>query len=210
MSKRLSQGSPLLVAGANRRDVSDVELAHALAAEETWAIGLAWHRFAPMVLAMAERSLGSRSDADDLAQEVFLNVFRSAKTLREPEKLRSFVYSFAIFGLKSELRRRRLRGWLSFLAPEALVELGSRSVDVESRDLLRRFYLLLDRLSARDRLIFSLRELESMTIEEIAQVMDVSVSTVKRSLAHAVSRLSRWIMADSDLADVFDTRRWQR
>ena len=210
MSKRTSQVSLSLVAGATRRDVSDGELAHGLAAGEAWAIGVAWHRFAPMVLTMAERSLGSRSDAEDLAQEVFLNVFRSAKSLRDPDKLRSFVYSFAIFGLKSELRRRRLRGWLSFLAPEALVELGSRSVDVESRDLLRRFYALLDRLSARDRLVFSLRELESMTIEEIAEVMDISVSTVKRSLAHAVSRLSRWILADADLADVFDSKRWQR
>jgi len=210
MSKRLSQVSLSLVAGASRRDVSDAELAHGLAAGETWAIGLAWHRFAPMVLNMAERSLGSRSDADDLAQEVFLNVFRGAQKLQEPEKLRSFVYSFAVYALKSELRRRKLRGWLSFLTPEALVELASRSVDMESRDLLRRFYALLDRLSARDRLVFSLRELEAMTIEEIAEVMDVSESTVKRSLAHAMTRLSGWITADSDLAAVFDTRRWRR
>src|SRR6187402_2237287 len=209
MSKRLSQVSLSLVAGTSCRDVSDVELAQGLAAGEAWAIGVTWHRFAPMVLTMAERSLGSRSDAEDLAQEVFLNVFRRAKTLREPEKLRSFVYSFAIFGLKSELRRRKLRGWLSFLTPEALVELSSRSVDVESRDLLRRFYALLDRLSARDRLVFSLKELESMTIEEIADVMDISASTVKRSLARATARLSRWISSDPGLADAFDTRRWQ-
>lgn len=197
------------MAASKLRDVSDWELAHGLAAGEGWAIGLAWHRFAPMVLAMAKRALGSRSDAEDLAQEVFFKVFGSVKKLQEPQKLRSFVYSFAIFALKSELRRRKLRSWLSFRAPEALVELGSRTVDVESRDLLRRFYALLDRLSVRDRLVFSLRELESMTVEEIAEAMEISVSTVKRSLSHAMSRLSTWIAADSDLADVFDTRRWQ-
>ncbi len=210
MSQRLSQVSLSLVVGTNRRDVSDLELAQGLVAGEAWAMGVTWHRFAPMVLTMAERSLGSRSDAEDLAQDVFLGVFRRVKTLREPEKLRSFVYSFAIFGLKSELRRRKLRAWLSFLTPEVLAELGYRSLDVESRDLLRRFYVLLDRLSPRDRLVFSLKELESMTIEEIAGVMDISVSTVKRSLAHAMTRLSRWIAADAELADVFDTRRWQR
>src|SRR4051812_11126691 len=208
MPKRLSQVSLQLV--ADRRDVSDGELALGLAAGESWAVTGTWHRFAPMVLAIAERSLGSRSEAEDVAQEVFLSVFRKAKTLREPDKLRSFVYSFAVFTLKSELRRRKLRAWLSFLTPEALVDLEYRTVDVEARDSLRRFYALLDRLSARDRLVFSLKELESMTIEEIAQVMDISVSTVKRSLGHGIARLSRWIMADSDLADVFDTRRWQR
>ena len=210
MSRRLSQVSLSLVVGTSRRDVTDVELAAGLAAGEAWAIGVTWHRFAPMVLTMAERSLGSRSDAEDLAQDVFLSIFRRAKSLRDPEKLRSFVYSFAVFGLKSELRRRKLRGWLSLLTPEAMVDLAHRSLDVESRDLLRRFYALLDRLSARDRLVFSLKELESMTVEEIAAVMQISVSTVKRSLAHATGRLSRWIMADSELADVFDTRRWQR
>lgn len=210
MSKRHSQVSLSLVVGANRRDVSDLELAQGLAAGEAWAIGVTWHRFAPMVLSMAERALGSRSDAEDLAQDVFLSVFRKAETLREPEKLRSFVYSFAVFGVRSELRRRKLRGWLSILTPEALLELSHRSVDVESRDLLRRFYALLDRLSARDRLVFSLKELESMTIEEVAEVMDISVSTVKRSLSHAMARLSRWILADPGLAEVFDTGRWQR
>ena len=74
MSKRLSQVSLSLVVGTNRRDVSDVELAHGLAAGEAWAMGVTWHRFAPMVLTMAERSLGSRSDAEDLAQDVFLSI----------------------------------------------------------------------------------------------------------------------------------------
>jgi len=210
MSKRFSQVALSLVAGANQRDVSDSELARGLAAGEAWAMGVTWHRFGPMVLTLTERALGSRSDAEDVAQDVFMNVFDKAKTLREPEKLRSFVYSFAIFGLKSELRRRKLRAWLSFLAPEALVDLRSRSTDVESRDLLRRFYALLDRLSQRDRLVFSLKELESLTIEEIAEVLGISVSTVKRSLAHATARLSRWIIADPGLVEVFDTRRWQR
>jgi RNA polymerase sigma-70 factor, ECF subfamily len=210
MSKRLSQVSLSLVAGTNRQDISDVELAHGLVAGEGWAIGATWHRFAPMVLTMAERSLGSRTDAEDLAQEVFLAVFRKAKTLREPEKLRSFVYSFATFALKSELRRRKLRGWLSFLTPEALVDVGFHTVDVESRDLLRRFYALLDRLSPRDRLVFSLKELESLTLEEIATVMDISVSTVKRSLRLATTRLSRWILVDPGLASAFGTLRWQQ
>jgi RNA polymerase sigma-70 factor (ECF subfamily) len=210
MSKSLSQVSLSLVGGTNRRDVSDVELARGLALGEGWAVGVTWHRFAPMVLTLAERSLGSRSEAEDVAQEVFLCVLRKAKTLREPEKLRSFVYSFAVFALKSELRRRKLRGWLSFLTPEALVDASAWTVDVESRDLLRRFYALLDRLSPRDRLVFGLKELESMTLEEIAGVMDISVSTVKRSLGHATTRLSRWIRADPGLADAFATERWVR
>ncbi len=58
--------------------------------------------------------------------------------------------------------------------------------------MLRRFYAVLDQLPARDRLVFALRYLESMTLEDIAEALDVSLSTVKRNLTHASARVSRW------------------
>ena len=149
---------------------------------------------------MARRALGSESEAEDLAQEVFHRVFAKAKTLREPERLRSFIFSFAIRVLKTELRRKRTQAWLSFHRPETLVDLGGELTDMESRDLLRRFYALLDRLAPRHRLVFALRHLESMTVEEVAAHMELSISTVKRALERATDKLS--------LLDRSRPRRW--
>ena len=210
MPMRRTNVSLSLVGGRARRDISDGDLARGLVAGDAWAIAETWHRFAPMVLTMAQRSLGSKSEAEDVSQEVFCRVFRKAKSLRDPECLRSFVYSFAVRALKSELRRRKLRAWLSFDKPEALVDLGSGTLDVESRDLLRKFHVLLDRLTPRDRIVFVLRRMESMTVEEIATTMDISVSTVKRSIGHSSGRLSRWIDADPGLTGLLDTERWGR
>lgn len=196
-----------LVVGRDRRHTSDGDLARALAVGETWAVAETWHRFAPMVLMLAERCLGTRSDADDIGQEVFFRVVRKADTLRDPNCLRSFVYSFAIRALRTELRRRRLRSWL-LLEPELPEEVGRSTQDVESRDHLRRFYALLDRLPTRDRIVFTLRRMESKTIEEVAQELGISVSTVKRSMIQASRRLSRWIAADPGLAGLLDDGRW--
>jgi RNA polymerase sigma-70 factor (ECF subfamily) len=157
---------------------------------------------------MAARALGSESEADDLAQEVFHRLFRRAKTLRDPDTLRSFIFSFAIRVLKSELRRKRARSWLSFQQPETFVDLASGTLDIESRDLLRRFYALLDRLTPRDRLVFALRHMEKMTVEEIGSSMELSVSTVKRSLAHATDKLSRWLESDLGWVDFLEGRGW--
>jgi RNA polymerase sigma factor (sigma-70 family) len=88
------------------------------------------------------------------------------------------------------------------------VDVHGRTLDVESRDLLRKCHALLDRLNTRDRLVFVLRRMESMTVEEIAATMDISVSTVKRSMAHAASRLSRWIDADPGLAELLNATGW--
>ncbi|HXU03886.1 MAG TPA: sigma-70 family RNA polymerase sigma factor [Polyangia bacterium] len=203
-----------LVVAPDPRDLSDPELAHALMAGRAWAISETWHRFAPPVIMLARRALGSEAEADDVAQEVFQRVFAKARTLRAPDRLRSFIFSFAIRVLKTELRARRARAWLSFHQPETLVEFraqaGGAPIDMESRDLLRRFYGLLDRLAPRHRLVFVLRHLESMTLEEAAAHMELSLSTVKRLLERATAKLSRWVESDPGLAGFLDGARWRR
>lgn len=206
MPPNRAHASLSLVVGQDRRHISDSELARGLVEGEAWAITETWHRYAPMVLMTAERCLGSKSEANDIGQEVFCRVFRKAKTLRDPSCLRSFIYSFAIRALRTELRRRRLRSWLVLEPSEASMSCGG--VDLESRDLLRRFYALLGRLATRDRLVFVLRRLESMTFEEIAEHLDISVSTAKRSMTHACNRLSRWIETDPGLVSLLDADRW--
>lgn len=191
-----------LVTNGQRTSLSDTEVARALLAGQNWAVGETWYRMAPMVLSMAQRVLGSRSEAEDVTQEVFYRVFRKVDALREPESLRSFIYSFAVRVLKSELRRRRVRWWLSFGVPDSALEHPAVSPDVELRDLLERFYRLLDRLSPRDRLVFVLRRVEGMTAEEVAEHLSVSLSTVKRSMRYSSSHLTRWVNADPRLREL--------
>ena len=193
-----------LVVDPSYRELSDVQVADGLAAGEDWATSEVWRRFAPLVIMTAERALGSKSDAEDVTQDAFSRVFRKLGTLRDRSSLRSFIYSIAIRTLKSHLRYRGLREWLTFREPESLVDLSYSTQDVEARELVRTFYALLDRLSPRDRLVFVLRRVEEMTIEEIASAMEISTSTVKRSFAHASKRLSPWIAADPALAALLE------
>ena len=208
MPIRPSKAPLSLVVGGASSKANDRDLAAGLIAGQEWAIAETWRRFAPMVLVTGERVLGSRSEAEDLAQEVFCRVFQRVKTLRKFDSFRSFVYSFAVRLLRAELRRRKRRRWLTLFgaAPPELMD--PRAADVESRDLLRRFDGLLDRLAPRDRLVFVLRWMDKMTVEEIGQVMGLSTSTVKRAMAHASLRLSGWVDADPELAAVAQGKTW--
>jgi RNA polymerase sigma-70 factor (ECF subfamily) len=207
-TNRVPMPSPtpvLKLLNTDSRSVSDGDLARGLADGSAWALQETWRRFAPMVLMMAARALGSDTEAEDVAQEVFQRVFGKAGTLRDPDSLRSFVFSFAVRVVKTELRRKMARRWLSFHQPDVLPDLGSSgTIDVESRDLLRRFYALLDRLNPRDRLVFALRYLERMTVEEIAASTTLSLSTVKRSLSRGTEKLSRRIETDLGLVGFLD------
>lgn len=199
--------SPRLLSLVTGRDASDTDVARALIDGQTWATSETWYRMAPMVLTLAERVLGSRSEAEDITQEVFSRVFRKANTLRDPDSLRSFVYSFAIHALRTELRKRKLRAWLPL---DKVAAPWDEARNAESRDLLRRFHSLLDRLTPRDRLVFILRRMEAMTVEEIASHLEISPSTVKRTLSYVSERLTCWIGADTDLLGLLSSERSAR
>jgi RNA polymerase sigma-70 factor (ECF subfamily) len=186
---------------------TDADLARALIAGQAWAIQATWNRFAPIVYGIASRALGRENDAEDVTQEVFLRLFARVHTLKEPDAFRSFVVSFAIRIVKWELRRRRVRRFVHLVDSGEMPDAPVSAADTESRQVLRRFYGVLDQLSARDRLVFSLRYLEAMTLEEVAVAMDLSLSTVKRTITHASARISAWIASDPELATFFQGRR---
>jgi RNA polymerase sigma-70 factor (ECF subfamily) len=199
MSIRSSHIKLGLVGQPTHKLLSDTDLALALIGGAPWAYEETWNRFVPLVFNMAVSTLGSSSEAEDIVQEVFCRLARKAKSLRKPESFRSFIVSIAIRVLQWELRRKRAQNWLSFQPAEMLTDVVGISLDIESRDMLRRFYAHMARLGSRERIAYSLRHIESMTIEETAEAMDLSVSTVKRLQERATKQLSEWLNTDFDL-----------
>lgn len=175
-------------------------LVRALARGERWAQELLWEQHSPMVFRLMERGLGPRGDAEDLTQEVFLQVYSKIGTLRKPDALRSFIYSVALRQMKWELRRRRVRKFLTLSSTGEVPDVAVRGVSSEVRQILSRFYEVLDQLSVSERTAFILRHLEGMTIKEGAAAMEVSTATFKRRLRDAAERVSELVESDGALS----------
>jgi RNA polymerase sigma-70 factor (ECF subfamily) len=200
-AERSRGGSPLYLVGGvgEASSWSDALLVTGLKDRDRRAQRAVWDRYAPLVYRLSHRALGSAEDASDLTQDVFACLFAKIGSLENPDALRHFIMSVMIRTLKHELRRRRLRRWVlsdSGEVPERAV-LGA---DYVSRQLLRRLYGILDTLRARDRIVFTLRQIEGFTIEEVAETMDLSLATVKRSFASASARISLLVERDRELA----------
>jgi RNA polymerase sigma-70 factor (ECF subfamily) len=178
----------------------DLELAHALLAGAPQAAEMAWDRYAPLVHGIVSRALGPDAEVEDVTQEIFYRLFSRIGTLRKPEALRSFVISFAVRIVKWELRRRRARRWLTLSETGDVPEDRQLVMNAENRYALQRLYSLLDLLSARERLVLVLRHVEGMTLEEIADAMELSLATIKRVLRKASTRVSEMVEADLDLS----------
>ncbi len=202
MARRLGLPVQLVSPGAEPAH-DDADLVRAFAHGESWAARAIWNRHAPMVFRLLERALGPNGEAEDLTQDVFMRAFSALPRLRDQEALRSFIYSVALRTLKWDLRRRRVRRILRLSDTGQLPDLPVRSVDSEARQILARFYALLEHLTANDRTAFVLRYMEGLKLEEIAERMGVSLATVKRWVSRASQHVSGLVEADGELAAYF-------
>jgi len=182
------------------RTLDDGEIVHAFLSGEEWAARAIWTRHAPMVFRLLERALGPNGEAADLTQDVFLRTFTRLPTLRDSHALRSFIYSVALRMLKWELRRRRVRRILHLPPTGRLPEVAVRPADSEARQILTRFYALLDQLGEAERTAFVLRHMEALKLEEVAEHMGLSLATVKRLLGRAAKSVSALVEEDRELS----------
>jgi RNA polymerase sigma-70 factor, ECF subfamily len=81
------------------------------------------------------------------------------------------------------------------------------TVDPETRDLLARVQVVLDSMPAKERAVFVLRYVEGQEIAEIAQGLEVSLSTAKRWLKRGVRQIEKRMDQDVRLSDLLKGRR---
>jgi RNA polymerase sigma-70 factor (ECF subfamily) len=140
------------------------------------------------------------SDRADLAQEVWIRVYRNIRRLNEPVKFKGWLSRIVTNLFYDELRRRkRNRSTLSLDAPLNLED-GSIDWDVPTDDpgpvdaiMTSEFYDQLHRAIAElppaFRTTIVLREIQGLSYEEIAEITEVSLGTVKSRIARARQRL---------------------
>ncbi|MCM1982978.1 sigma-70 family RNA polymerase sigma factor [Lyngbya confervoides BDU141951] len=140
------------------------------------------------------------SDRSDLAQEVWIRVFRNIKRLQEPAKFKGWLSRITTNLFYDELRKRKrhqtplsLDAPLSFSDGEMSWELPSEEAGPEDKLSTREFYqqlhIAIADLPEAFRTTIVLREIEGMAYDEIAEITGVSLGTVKSRIARARQRL---------------------
>lgn len=181
--------------------LSDVELVAALQRGEREAAGALVDRYGPLVNRLLLRTLGAGPDHDDRVQESFIECLRSVRSMRDGSMLRAWVTTITVRVARAELRRRRLRRWLTLspsvesVAPEVSVD-----PDPESREALRAAWRLLDAMPTEERLAFTLRYVHGEELTAVAEAVGCSLATIKRRLTRAEARFREGAHADPALA----------
>jgi RNA polymerase sigma-70 factor, ECF subfamily len=171
--------------------VSDAELVQAASEGDNRAVGIIWDRYSALVRKVLRGALGPDSAVEDLLQEVFIAFLRGARRIEQASALRGYLTSVAVRQAALELRRRKVRRWVTLTPTGQVPDAPILPRDGDGREALRALYRVLDRMGSRERLAFALRHIEGMEILEVARTLGASESTVRRALGAARSQLDR-------------------
>lgn len=157
-------------------------------------------RYKRRIYYLALDMVGNPVDAEDVSQEVFLKVFRSFGTFKKDAKISSWLYRVTYNACIDHLRKKEL-------TPEAVGDealevrtksdaplSGSSSVQdphrsLETGQLQARIARALENVSPQEKAVFLLRHYDQLMLKEIAEVLHLSVGSVKSYLFRAVRKL---------------------
>ncbi len=166
---------------------SDAALVVAAQAGAIWAMEALFKRHTQRVNSLALALMGRDSEVDDLVQDSFTRALQSLSQLQVPAAFASWLSSIVIGTAHKTFRRRQLlvRLGLSRREPVDMERLIARTAAPDVAAELRAVYSVIGELPPEARLALILRRVEGMKFEEIADAMQVSLSTVKRRLSEA-------------------------
>ncbi|MFQ5792392.1 MAG: RNA polymerase sigma factor [Acidobacteriota bacterium] len=168
-------------------------------------------RYRDMVFNMALRLLGTREEALDLSQEVFLQIYRKLGSFRQDASLRTWIYRIVFNRAKNRQRWwRRREGEMTALAVEqiekdpswelsaALQRNASMAPDeiLERKELGHILHKAIANLPFDQKTILLLKEIEGLSYDEIAATLSLALGTVKSRLARARKALRNQVAAE--------------
>ena len=190
--------------GRSEDDADDVRLMRLIGQGETIALEELIQKHQALVAGTVARMLGSNSDVEDIAQQVFIRVWKSARRYVPRAKFTTWLLKITRNLVFNELRRAKRHAHVPLqpetgtedppLKDEALSPPDASLLEVE---LQRKIEEAILQLPEAQRMALVLRRYEELSYDQIAEVLDLSVPAVKSVLFRARtelrSRLSKYL-----------------
>ncbi|MEQ9499066.1 MAG: sigma-70 family RNA polymerase sigma factor [Deltaproteobacteria bacterium] len=172
--------------------VADATLVARIRDGDRWAKEMLFRRHVESVGTLAMRVLQHRADAEDAVHDTFVAAFRDIHQLRDPDAVGAWLRRIAVNRIHRRFRKRKLLRRLGLdrsVPTETLEACCTPDASPELRAELALIDRRLERLDGPERLAWTLRHVEGATLPEVADALNVSLSTAKRRLRAAEDAL---------------------
>jgi RNA polymerase sigma-70 factor, ECF subfamily len=180
----------------SEEDAEDVRLMRLVAGGDTSAFEKVIERHQALVAGTAARMLGSNSDVEDIAQQVFIRVWKSARRYVPRAKFTTWLLKITRNLVFNELRRAKRRAHVPLQSEPGAEEIPLKDetnpapdASLLEEELQRAIEEAIMQLPESQRIALVLRRYEQLSYEEIAEVLDLSVPAVKSVLFRARTEL---------------------
>jgi RNA polymerase sigma-70 factor (ECF subfamily) len=143
--------------------------------------------------------LGNRDDALDVAQESFVKCWRAKESIPDVQNLRAWIFRVALNAARDHQRSGWMKRAKPLIAEDVLLparDVSATERIVENENLARLRAAILD-LRDEEREIFLLRQNGDLTYEQIAEMRDIPVGTVKTQMRTALIKLRKVLNPDA-------------
>ncbi len=149
--------------------------------------------------ALAFRLLHDTDDAEDVVQEAFIRVWKNLDSYRPEIKFTTWLYKIVVNlcydKMKMASRRQHVFGYLAGLInPGDVADTRNVQEEIENLDLRDHIIASAKKLPPMERLVFHLRDIQDLSIGEIAEFAGISVGSVKTNLCYARKRIRLALM----------------
>ena len=137
------------------------------------------------------RRVISHDDADDVTQEVFIRIYKSLDTLKDASAEKAWIYRMATNECNRFLTQKYQSTELTEDITNSLME--GEYIDYDE-EMQIKFQKALNTLSERQRNVFELRYYEEMTYEQISEIINSDLSTLKATYYVAKQKITDYIL----------------
>jgi len=175
----------LIPAGASRAELDDAELIAAIKRSDPGSREAIYHRYKKRVYGLALRIVGP-VDAEEVAQEAFIRIFRGLPKFRGDAALSTWIYRLAVNAALSHVSRSKSR---LHVDEEVLDALPAAPIAEGDPNVRLRLEQALHQLPTGYRTVLVLHDVEGLEHEEIASVLGCSIGTSKSQLHKARAKM---------------------
>ena len=203
VDRKPAKGSDQPAGGGAPDPVEEIALVKRARAGDLSAYDELVRRYQERIYATIYHMTANHEDANDLAQEAFIKAFQALKSFKGGSSFYTWVYRIAVNKTINFLKQRKNRGQMSlddldFNAEHdpdfvALISDKTPRREINLSELQEKLNSAMQKLSQPHRLVVTLHDVQGLSHEEIADIMDCNIGTVRSRLFYARQQLQAYL-----------------
>jgi RNA polymerase sigma-70 factor (ECF subfamily) len=155
--------------------------------------------YSTMVFNLSLNILQNKGDAEDITQEIFTNIYLQIDQFKGESKITTWIYRITLNKCQEHIRAKSRKKRFGFLTTLDKAEFGSDlqanfihpGVELENQERASILFAAIEKLPENQRLAFTMHKLDGIPYEEIAMIMDTSLSSVESLIFRARQNLKK-------------------